>query len=725
MFLASLDNIRLNIGQAFLPIYNVALPALTALTSKLESVTAHFVAVSQSIFGEAKTVKVTETQTDAVEGLGDAYEEAGKQANKALAPFDEIINASTGGQAGEKPTSTGSVNIIPTTTESTDKTGSFVDTIEKLKDKLQPTIEALGKFKDALKPIGEFTFGNIKSLYSDVLKPIGSWVLGEGLPNLLDVGTGLVNQVNWSGLSDALKKLNKALAPFAISAGQGFISFIKTTSEILTPALATSSDLLAKGINAIAKAIEKIPEDTAIAIGGAIGGIATALLVFNGVTAVAGIVKNIGSSIGGMLSTIAKHPLLAIATGIAAIAGATIALDKAKFNKSNVGEYVIELDKLIERSKLYNDEIDKMLESHEQKKSNIEAEYGAVSILADKYFNLADQTNLTNEEQALLKAYADELITKIPELSGLIDEQTGAYKGTKEEIESLINRTKEYYLVQAAQESLIEIAKKQYESTRELKELEDQHAATIDLINQKRAEYESIAKAGAGADRSATAEQKAAAAQTAKLDQEIFNLEKSQKSLSKQIGESKESQKKLSKEWDYATDYITNYSTNVEKSMKTVEASVNTALESVKKKVNNFSLPDILIKARLDFTGNQTTGAGFVDGNIASINRKIQGYSTGGHPDTGELFIANEDGPELIGRMGTRTAVANTDQIVDGITRGVSVANAEEVSLLKQQNNLLQAILQKTGITTKSIFDAVVTENNSQFKRAGHSPIRV
>ena len=89
------------------------------------------------------------------------------------------------------------------------------------------------------------------------------------------------------------------------------------------------------------------------------------------------------------------------------------------------------------------------------------------------------------------------------------------------------------------------------------------------------------------------------------------------------------------------------------------------------------------------------------------------------------MFIANEEGPELIGRMGNRTAVANTDQIVDGITRGVSVANAEEVALLKQQNSLLQAILQKTGITTKSIYDAVVTENNAQYKRAGYSPIKV
>lgn len=42
-------------------------------------------------------------------------------------------------------------------------------------------------------------------------------------------------------------------------------------------------------------------------------------------------------------------------------------------------------------------------------------------------------------------------------------------------------------------------------------------------------------------------------------------------------------------------------------------------------------------------------------------------YAEGGFPDVGELFIANEAGPEYVGRIGNRPAVANRDQIVDGI----------------------------------------------------------
>ena len=46
---------------------------------------------------------------------------------------------------------------------------------------------------------------------------------------------------------------------------------------------------------------------------------------------------------------------------------------------------------------------------------------------------------------------------------------------------------------------------------------------------------------------------------------------------------------------------------------------------------------------------------------------RVSLYESGGFPDYGEMFIAREDGPELVGRIGNRAAVANNDQIVEGI----------------------------------------------------------
>ncbi len=38
------------------------------------------------------------------------------------------------------------------------------------------------------------------------------------------------------------------------------------------------------------------------------------------------------------------------------------------------------------------------------------------------------------------------------------------------------------------------------------------------------------------------------------------------------------------------------------------------------------------------------------------------------------MFIARESGPEMVGRIGNRTAVANNDQIIDGVSKGVYMA---------------------------------------------------
>lgn len=57
----------------------------------------------------------------------------------------------------------------------------------------------------------------------------------------------------------------------------------------------------------------------------------------------------------------------------------------------------------------------------------------------------------------------------------------------------------------------------------------------------------------------------------------------------------------------------------------------------------------------------------------------IGGYATGGFPAQGEMFIAREAGPELVGSIGSQTAVANNGQIIDGIRQGVAQAMMEVV----------------------------------------------
>lgn len=54
-------------------------------------------------------------------------------------------------------------------------------------------------------------------------------------------------------------------------------------------------------------------------------------------------------------------------------------------------------------------------------------------------------------------------------------------------------------------------------------------------------------------------------------------------------------------------------------------------------------------------------------GDIASFFGGIKFFATGGFPDVGQMFIARENGPELVGTMGNRSVVANNQQIEAGI----------------------------------------------------------
>lgn len=75
---------------------------------------------------------------------------------------------------------------------------------------------------------------------------------------------------------------------------------------------------------------------------------------------------------------------------------------------------------------------------------------------------------------------------------------------------------------------------------------------------------------------------------------------------------------------------------------------------------------------------------------------RISGYASGGFPEPGQLFYANEFGnPELVGTMGGRTAVANGDQIVSGIQNGVENGNMPVVAALYQLIAIAERIAEK------------------------------
>lgn len=100
--------------------------------------------------------------------------------------------------------------------------------------------------------------------------------------------------------------------------------------------------------------------------------------------------------------------------------------------------------------------------------------------------------------------------------------------------------------------------------------------------------------------------------------------------------------------------------------------------------------------------------------------KPIKKYAVGGLPNMGQMFVAREAGPELVGNLGGHTAVMNNDQIVssvsDGVYRAVKAAmgNGQPVN-----------VTFKVEADSKGIFKVTQEEARQFFNRTGTAPYPV
>ena len=105
-------------------------------------------------------------------------------------------------------------------------------------------------------------------------------------------------------------------------------------------------------------------------------------------------------------------------------------------------------------------------------------------------------------------------------------------------------------------------------------------------------------------------------------------------------------------------------------------------------------------------------------GDTASI--RFNAYAEGGLPDIGELFVAREAGPELVGNIGNRAAVANNDQIIQGIAQGTYQAVSR--AMQENNNNSNQPIVVKIG--EKTVYSGYASYVRSQSNMYGTNYIK-
>ena len=112
------------------------------------------------------------------------------------------------------------------------------------------------------------------------------------------------------------------------------------------------------------------------------------------------------------------------------------------------------------------------------------------------------------------------------------------------------------------------------------------------------------------------------------------------------------------------TGFVDNMKSIVSSGISAVKGLFDSAVSAAKSAISKVS-------ETLSSIGSSVSNA--VSSAASWVGSKL-GFASGGFPEVGQLFIAREAGAEMVGSIGGRTAVANNDQIVEGIYQGVLAA---------------------------------------------------
>ena len=131
-----------------------------------------------------------------------------------------------------------------------------------------------------------------------------------------------------------------------------------------------------------------------------------------------------------------------------------------------------------------------------------------------------------------------------------------------------------------------------------------------------------------------------------------------------------------------------------------IESGINFIVNGINKIIGGFNK---VVSWAAGVVGTDWGGVDLVP-NVSIPRIQVQGYELGGFPKPYSLFAAGEGGvPELMGTVGGKTAVAGGMEIT-GIRDEIRETSAAEVQLLREQNQLLRALLDKEfGITKDEI----------------------
>ena len=103
---------------------------------------------------------------------------------------------------------------------------------------------------------------------------------------------------------------------------------------------------------------------------------------------------------------------------------------------------------------------------------------------------------------------------------------------------------------------------------------------------------------------------------------------------------------------------------------------------------------------------------------VGNLNYYVSKNAAGGFVNEGQMFIAREAGPELVGTIGSKTAVVNNQQIVSSVAQGVASAVSNVLGSGSNQSITVY-------LDGEVVYNNVVQRNNNHVARTGNSELLV
>lgn len=172
----------------------------------------------------------------------------------------------------------------------------------------------------------------------------------------------------------------------------------------------------------------------------------------------------------------------------------------------------------------------------------------------------------------------------------------------------------------------------------------------------------------------------------------------------------------MSKTYGHTEKNFTSMNSTASANLTGMKYKADTSLSAIESKFNytrltfpSISFPYIPLP-HFSISGSANPLTWIQDG-LPKIN--VEWYEKGGFPDMGQMFVAREAGPELVGNIGNKNAVVNNMQIIEGIKQGVS-----EAMRGVQGSGDSHITINLDG---KVVYDNVVQRNNEHVAMTGES----